>query len=67
MSTSRVTAWTFVVCFAVWLMFGVVDIPIGRELNPNGLEFGLPCSRVPSFACRWWPNRDVSDRLKGAE
>ena len=36
-----VTTWSFVVCFAVWLMFGVIGIPIKRELDLNGLEFGL--------------------------
>ena len=36
-----VTTWAFVVCFAVWLMFGVIGIPIGKELGLNGLEFGL--------------------------
>ena len=47
MSTSRslvvlaVTTWAFVVCFAVWLMFGVTGIPIRRELGLNALEFGL--------------------------
>jgi NNP family nitrate/nitrite transporter-like MFS transporter len=23
-----VTTWSFIVCFAVWLMFGVIGIPI---------------------------------------
>ena len=47
MSASRslvvlaVTTWAFVVCFAVWLMFGVTGIPIRRELGLNALEFGL--------------------------
>jgi MFS transporter, NNP family, nitrate/nitrite transporter len=47
MSTSRslvvlvVTTWAFIVCFAVWLMFGVTGIPIRRELSLNALEFGL--------------------------
>ena len=47
MSTSRslvvlvVTTWAFIVCFAVWLMFGVTGIPIRRELGLNALEFGL--------------------------
>jgi NNP family nitrate/nitrite transporter-like MFS transporter len=47
MSTSRslvvlaVTTWAFMVCFAVWLMFGVTGIPIRRELGLNALEFGL--------------------------
>src|SRR5262245_41151263 len=36
-----VTTWAFVVCFAVWLMFGVTGIPISRELNLNGIQFGL--------------------------
>lgn len=36
-----VTTWAFVVCFAVWLMFGVIGIPIKRELDLNGVEFGL--------------------------
>ena len=35
------STWAFVVCFAVWLMFGVIGIPISRELGLNGLEFGL--------------------------
>lgn len=47
MSASRsyvvlaVTTWAFVVCFAVWLMFGVTGIPIRRELGLNAFEFGL--------------------------
>jgi len=36
-----VSTWAFVVCFAVWLMFGVIGIPIKNELGLNGLEFGL--------------------------
>ena len=36
-----VTTWAFVVCFAVWLMFGVIGIPIRNELALNGIEFGL--------------------------
>lgn len=36
-----VTTLAFAVCFAVWLMFGVIGIPIKRELGLNGLEFGL--------------------------
>lgn len=41
------STWAFVVCFAVWLMFGVIGIPIKNELGLNGVEFGLltstPC------------------------
>jgi MFS transporter, NNP family, nitrate/nitrite transporter len=36
-----VTTWAFMVCFAVWLMFGVIGIPIKNELGLNGFEFGL--------------------------
>ena len=36
-----VTTWAFTVCFAVWLMFGVIGIPIRNELGLNGTEFGL--------------------------
>ena len=36
-----VTTWAFVVCFAVWLMFGVIGIQIRNELSLNGTEFGL--------------------------
>jgi hypothetical protein len=28
-----VTTWAFIVCFAVWLMFGVIGIPIRNELG----------------------------------
>jgi NNP family nitrate/nitrite transporter-like MFS transporter len=36
-----VTTWAFVVCFAVWLMFGVIGIQLRNDLGLNGLEFGL--------------------------
>lgn len=31
----------FLVCFAIWMMFGVIGIPIRRELGLNASEFGL--------------------------
>jgi NNP family nitrate/nitrite transporter-like MFS transporter len=31
----------FTVCFMVWMMFGVIGIPIQRQLNLNATEFGL--------------------------
>src|SRR5690606_26813626 len=31
----------FMVSFAVWMMFGVIGIPIRRALQPNNTEFGL--------------------------
>jgi len=36
-----VTTGAFTLCFAVWLMFGVIGIPIRRDLGLNALEFGL--------------------------
>lgn len=36
-----VTTWSFTVCFAVWMMFGVTGIPIRSELNLGPTEFGL--------------------------
>jgi nitrate reductase molybdenum cofactor assembly chaperone NarJ/NarW len=41
MTALGVTTWAFVVCFAVWLMFGVIGIPIKNDLGLNGFEFGL--------------------------
>jgi len=39
-----VSTLAFTVCFAVWLMFGVIGIPIKRELGLDALEFGLVTS-----------------------
>lgn len=36
-----VTTWAFVVCFAVWMMFGVTGIPIREQLGLDATEFGL--------------------------
>src|SRR5690348_16714346 len=35
------TTFAFTVCFSVWMMFGVVGIPIRHELGLNAAEFGL--------------------------
>lgn len=35
------TTFAFMVCFAVWMMFGVTGIPLRRELGLNATEFGL--------------------------
>ena len=43
-----VTTWAFIVCFAVWLMFGVIGIPIRDELGLNGAEIVL----IPSATSR---------------
>jgi NNP family nitrate/nitrite transporter-like MFS transporter len=36
-----ITTWAFVVCFAVWMMFGVTGIPIRQALGLNPFQFGL--------------------------
>lgn len=36
-----VSTLSFMVCFAVWMMFGVTGIPIRQELNLSSTEFGL--------------------------
>ncbi|HEX7111318.1 MAG TPA: nitrate/nitrite transporter [Mizugakiibacter sp.] len=36
-----VSTFAFVVCFAVWLVFSVIGVPIRRELGLNATEFGL--------------------------
>lgn len=35
------STFAFMVCFAVWMMFGVIGIPIRRTLELNNTEFGL--------------------------
>ena len=37
--TSSTVAFT--ICFAVWMMFAVIGIPIKKQLNLNETEFGL--------------------------
>ena len=36
-----VTTLAFMVCFVVWMMFGVIGIQLRTDLNLNGTEFGL--------------------------
>ena len=36
-----ITTWAFTVCFAVWMMFGVIGIPLRRELHLDSTQFGL--------------------------
>jgi NNP family nitrate/nitrite transporter-like MFS transporter len=35
------STFAFMVCFAVWMMFGVIGIPIRKALELNNAEFGL--------------------------
>jgi MFS transporter, NNP family, nitrate/nitrite transporter len=36
-----VSTFAFTICFAVWMMFGVIGIPIRQQLGLNNTEFGL--------------------------
>jgi NNP family nitrate/nitrite transporter-like MFS transporter len=36
-----VSTWSFTVCFMVWMMFGVIGIPIRQLLDLNATQFGL--------------------------
>src|SRR6185295_8518524 len=36
-----VSTLAFTVCFMVWMMFGVIGIPIRKTLDLNATEFGL--------------------------
>jgi len=35
------STFAFTICFAVWMMFAVIGIPIKQQLNLNETEFGL--------------------------
>ena len=40
-SVLAVSTLAFTVCFMVWMMFGVIGIPIKKTLGLNATEFGL--------------------------
>jgi NNP family nitrate/nitrite transporter-like MFS transporter len=40
-SVALASTFAFTVCFAVWMMFAVIGIPIKKTLNLNATEFGL--------------------------
>ena len=41
LSVLGVSTLAFTVCFMVWMMFGVIGIPIKKALDLNATEFGL--------------------------
>ena len=41
LSVLIVSTLAFTVCFAVWMMFAVIGIPIKKTLNLNETEFGI--------------------------
>ena len=40
-STLVISTLAFTICFAIWMMFGVIGIPIKKTLGLNATEFGL--------------------------
>jgi NNP family nitrate/nitrite transporter-like MFS transporter len=61
-----VSTFAFVVCFAVWMMFGVIGIPIRGELGLNATEFGLlTATPVLSGAALRLPLGIWTDRFGG--
>ena len=36
-----VSTFAFTVCFMVWMMFGVIGVPIKKMLDLNATQFGL--------------------------
>ena len=41
MSVLIVSTLAFTVCFMVWMMFGVIGIPLKKTLGLSNAEFGL--------------------------
>ncbi len=41
LSVLIVSTLAFTVCFMVWMMFGVIGIPIRKTLGLNATQFGL--------------------------
>ena len=61
-----VSTVAFTVCFAVWLMFGVIGIPIRAELGLDSTQFGLlTATPVLSGAIFRLPLGVWTDRLGG--
>lgn len=65
-SVLLVSTWAFTVCFAVWMMFGVVGIPIRAKLGLDGTQFGLlTATPVLTGAIFRLPLGAWTDRLGG--
>jgi MFS transporter, NNP family, nitrate/nitrite transporter len=48
-SVAIMSTLEFIACFAVWMMFGVIGIPIKKELALNATQFG-PLTATPRAA-----------------
>lgn len=65
-TTLYVSTFAFLVCFVVWMMFGVLGIPIRQELGLNSTEFGLlTATPVLSGAVMRLPLGAWTDRFGG--
>ncbi|HEX7324423.1 MAG TPA: MFS transporter [Rhodanobacteraceae bacterium] len=61
-----VSTFAYAVCFAVWLLFGVIGIPIRKELGLDGAQFGLlTATPLLSGALLRLPVGAWSDRFGG--
>ena len=61
-----ITTWAFIVCFAVWMMFGVTGIPIRDELGLDAFQFGLlTATPVLTGSLFRLPLGILTDRLGG--
>ena len=56
-----VSTLAFTVCFMVWMMFGIIGIPIKKMLDLNATQFGL-LTAMPVLTGRWCACRSVSGR-----
>ena len=55
-SVLLVSTLAFTVCFTVWTMFGVIGIPIRRQLGLNNTQFGLLIGSADGWclpSCYW--------------
>ena len=51
LSVLIVSTLAFTVCFMVWMMFGVIGVPIKKTLNLTNTEFGiLTATKAPQHA-----------------
>jgi len=48
-SVLLVSTFAFTVCFAVWMMFGVIGVPLRHQLGLNNTQFGLLTSTPVLF------------------
>lgn len=61
-----VSTFAYVICFAVWMLFGVIGIPIRKELGLDATEFGLlTATPVLSGALLRLPVGAWTDRFGG--